>query len=66
MRGLLHSDQLRTVERLSLDQARNRLVMSMDHYDDVFFSRDFPNYTREYAPSTLDIQPFGCIPELLK
>jgi len=66
MRGLLHSDQLRTVERLSLDQASNRMIMSMDHYDPAFFTRDFPNYTREYGPSNLDIQPFGCIPEMLK
>lgn len=66
MRGLLHSDQLRTVERLSLDRERNRLIMSMDHYDPEFFTRDFPNYTREYGPSNLDIQPFGCIPELLR
>jgi hypothetical protein len=66
MRGLLHSDQLRTVERLSLDRERNRLIMSMDHYDPGFFTRDFPNYTREYGPSNLDIQPFGCIPELLQ
>jgi len=66
MRGLLHSDELTTVERLSFDQERNRLVMSMDHNDRTFFSRDFPNYTREYRPSDLDLQPFGCIPELLK
>jgi len=66
MRGLLHSDALRTVERLSLDRERNRLIMSMDHYDPVFFNRDFPTYTREYRPSTLSIEPFGCIPEQLQ
>lgn len=66
MRGLLHSDQLRTVERLSLDKARNRLSVSIEHYDPVFFSRDFPVSTREYRPSDLELQPFGCIPEQLK
>jgi len=66
MRGLLHSEALRTVERIRLDPERNRLVMSIDHYDPVFFSRDFPTYTREFAPSDLAIQPFGCIPEQLK
>lgn len=66
MRGLLHSDALRTVERLSVDTERNRLIMSMDHFDPVFFNRDFPNYTREFRPSDLAIQPFGCIPEQLK
>jgi len=66
MRGLLHSDQLRTVERLSVDRERNRLIMSMDHFDPAWFTRDFPNYTREYRPSDLPIEPFGCIPEQLK
>ena len=66
MRGLLHSDQLRTVERLSVDRERNWLIMSMDHFDPAWFTRDFPNYTREYRPSDLPIEPFGCIPEQLK
>ena len=66
MRALLHSDQLRTEERLTLDRERNRLVMSMEHSDPAFFSRDFPNYTREYRPSDLSIEPFGCIPEQLQ
>jgi hypothetical protein len=66
MRGLLHSDKLRTVERLSVDRERNRLVMSMDHFDPAWYTRDFPNYTREYRPSDLSIEPFGCIPEQLK
>jgi len=66
MRGLLHSDQLRTVERISLDQEKNRLVMAMEHVDSVFFTREFPVYTREYRPSNLAIQPFGCLPEVLE
>ena len=66
MRALLHSDALRVVERISLDRERNRLVVSMDHFDPEFFNRDFPNYTREYGPSSLAIEPFGCIPEQLK
>lgn len=66
MRGLLHSDALRTVERLSLDKENNRLIVSIDHFDPVFFTRDFPTDSRQYQPSNLEIQPFGCIPEQLK
>lgn len=66
MRAVLHSDQLRTVERLSFDPESNRMKMSMDHFDPVFYTRDFPVYERFYAPSSLEIEPFGCIPEILK
>jgi len=66
MRGLLHSDALKVQERITLDRERNRLVVSMEHQDPEYFTQDFPNYTREYGPSSLDIQPFGCIPEQLK
>ena len=61
MRGLLHSDQLKTVERLSFDSETNRMVMVMEHYDPEFFSIDFPLYERHYRPSQLSIEPFGCI-----
>ena len=66
MRAMLHSDALRVEERISLDRARNRLVVSMEHADPEFYTREFANYTREYEPSSLAIEPFGCIPEQLK
>jgi len=66
MRGLLHSNQLRTVERIRFDAASNRIQLEIDHTDPLFFTREFPLSSAEYAASNLDINPFGCIPEQLK
>jgi hypothetical protein len=66
MTGLLHSDQLRTVERISFDAADNRIKLAIEHYDPVFFTRDFPVAEAEFRSSALEIKPFGCIPEILK
>ncbi len=66
MRGQLHSNALRTVERIQFDKAGNRIKLSMDTFDPVFFSRDFPVSEAEFAASDLEIKPFGCIPEQLK
>lgn len=65
MRGLLHSNALRTVERIRFDRATNRIRLTIDHDDPVFFTRDFPTVDAEYAASDLEIQPFGCMPEQL-
>ena len=65
MRGLLHSEQLRTVERIRFDAETNRIQLGIEHYDPLFFTRDFPVSTAEYGASDLDIAPFGCIPEQL-
>lgn len=62
-RGLLHSAALRTVERLRLDTARQRLVVEIDMEDPQFFTRPFPRATYEYQPSELRIEPFNCSPE---
>ena len=62
-RGLLHSAALRTVERVRLDTARQRLVVEIDMLDPVFFTRPFSRATYEYAPSDLKIEPFNCSPE---
>ena len=64
--GVLHSDALTSIERVSFDDKINRLMMSLDQVDNVFFSSPFPTYSREYQPSNIEIQPFGCIPEILK
>lgn len=66
MRGLLHSAELRTVERIRFDAAANRVQLSIEHYDPLFFTRDFPLSEARYAPSDLEIKPFGCIPEQLQ
>ena len=66
MRGLLRSDQLRTVERIRFDAETNRIQLSIEHYDPKFFTRDFPVANAQYAASDIEIKPFGCIPEILK
>ena len=62
-RGLLHSDKLRSVERIYLDAARQRLVVEVDLEDPDYFTKPFPRATLEYAPSDLKIEPFNCSPE---
>jgi hypothetical protein len=62
-RGLLHSAALRSVERVRLDAARQRLVVEVDLVDREFFTQPFPRVTYEYAPSDLTIEPFNCSPE---
>ena len=61
-RGLLHSSALRSVERVRLDPARQRLVVEVDFVDPEFFTQPFPRATLEYAPSDLKIEPFNCSP----
>jgi hypothetical protein len=62
-RGLLHSAALTSVERLSFDAARQRLVVEIDLADPEFFKQPFPRSRNEYAPSALKIEPFNCSPE---
>jgi hypothetical protein len=62
-RGLLHSDKLTSVERLSLDRERQRLVVEVALKDPEFFTRDFDVARMEYAPSDLTLEPFSCTPE---
>lgn len=62
-KGLLHSAALTSVERLSLDAARQRLVVEIDLSDPEFFKQAFPRSRNEYAPSALKIEPFNCSPE---
>jgi hypothetical protein len=62
-RGLLHSADLTSVERLSFDAERQRLVVEVALKDPTFFSRDFDVSRSEYAPSDLKLEPFNCSPE---
>ena len=62
-RGLLHSADLTSVERLSFDAAHQRLVVEVALKDPTFFTRDFDVSRSEYAPSDLKLEPFNCSPE---
>ena len=62
-KGLLHSDALRSVERIRFDPQTQRLVVSIDLEDPKFFTRPFDTAVAEYAPTNLTIEPFGCRPE---
>jgi hypothetical protein len=62
-RGLLHSDALTSVERLRLDGARQRLIVTIELSDPAFFTRAFDPAVAEYAPTELSIEPFNCRPE---
>ena len=62
-RGMLHSAALTSVERISFDAARQRLVVEVWLEDPEFFTRDFDVARMEYAPSDLSIEPFNCSPE---
>jgi hypothetical protein len=66
MRGLLHSNALRTVERITFNAQANSIDLTIEHYDPVYFTRDFPLTEGAFAASDLEIKPFGCIPEQLK
>jgi hypothetical protein len=62
-RGMLHSAALTSVEHVSLDAARQRLVVEVWLKDPEFFTRDFDVARSEYAPSDLKLEPFNCSPE---
>jgi len=62
-KGLLHSAALTSVERLSFDAARQRLVVEIDLSDPEFFKQPFPRSRNEYAASALKLEPFNCSPE---
>jgi hypothetical protein len=66
MTALLHSNALKTVERIRFDQAATRVKLEIEHSDPLYFTREFPLTEGEFGPSDLEIKPFGCIPEQLK
>ena len=59
-RGLLHSAALTSVERVSFDAARQRLVVETRLKDPEFFTRDFDPARLEFQPSDLKLEPFNC------
>jgi len=62
-RGLLHSDALRSVERVWFDAGSNRLNVSIELFDPVFYTRDFDAVSAQYQPTDLQLEPFNCKPE---
>lgn len=64
-RGLLHSDELHTIERISFDTEKQLVNLSIEQTDPKFFSKDFPPAAAQYGATKLQIKPFGCTPEVL-
>jgi hypothetical protein len=62
-RGLLHSDTLTSVERLTVDPATSRLTVEITLDDPAFYTEDFDPVSYLYAPTELELQPFNCRPE---
>lgn len=62
-RGLLHSAALTSVEHIRFNPESNRLELTIELSDPEFFTEPFPPVSAEYAPSALEIEPFGCRPE---
>ena len=60
---MLHSDALTSVERLRFDPETNRLQVSIQYDDPIFYTRDFDPASAEYLPTDLEIEPFNCRPE---
>ena len=63
-RGLLHSDELRVVERIGFDAETQMLNVLVERTDPKFFTRDFIPISIDYAPSNVEIAHFGCVPEV--
>jgi hypothetical protein len=62
-KGLLHSAALTSIERIKLDQAAQRLIVTIELEDPEFFTRPFDPATAQYAPTDLEIERFNCSPE---
>jgi hypothetical protein len=60
---MLHSDALRTTERIRFVPESNGLIVAVEHSDPVFYSREFEVVTAEYRPTDLVPEPFDCRPE---
>ena len=63
-RGLLHSEELQVVERISFDPETQTLSVFIERTDPGFFTREFLPISIDYAPSDLGINTYGCVPEV--
>lgn len=64
-RGLLHSDALTTIERISFDADKQLFTLTIEQSDPKYFSQGFPPVSANYAVTDLELKPFGCTPEVL-
>jgi hypothetical protein len=62
--GLLHTDQMTTREQVRVDPETGLLNVTIQTHDPVYYTQPFPPVTATYARSDLELQPFGCIPEV--
>lgn len=61
-RGLLHSDQLKVVERIRFDPKTQKLELRLERSDPKYFTRPFIPISIAYAPSDTKIERFDCKP----
>jgi len=66
VRGLLHSEALEVTERIWFNARTNSIRVVVEQEDPLFFTTAFNPSSGEFAATDLTIQPFGCIPEVLK
>jgi hypothetical protein len=66
VRGLLHSQALTVTERIWFNTRSNSIRVIVDQEDPLYFTTPFNSSSGEFAASNLEIQAFGCIPEVLK
>jgi hypothetical protein len=65
VRGLLHSEALEVTERIWFNARTNSIRVIVDQEDPLYFTTAFNPSSGEFAATELEIQPFGCIPEVL-
>ncbi len=66
VRGLMHSEALKVTERIWFNPRNNSIRVVVDQEDPLFFTTPFNSSSGEFAATDLKIQPFGCLPEVLK
>jgi hypothetical protein len=66
VRGLMHSAALEVTERIWFNPRTNSIRVIVDQEDPLFFETPFNSSSGEFAATDLEIQPFGCIPEVLQ
>jgi hypothetical protein len=66
LRGLMHSEALRVTERIWFNARTNSIRVIVDQEDPLFFTTPFNSSSGEFAATDLEIEPFGCIPEVLQ
>jgi hypothetical protein len=60
--GVLHSDQMTLIERLSIDPSNDDLVLNWTIADPLYYTESFSGSQR-LVRSDLTIQPYNCVPD---